>query len=50
MASNDETIIHAMTKPWDDDQLRANIRDAFTYSEAVRARNKSVAGQIGEPV
>lgn len=40
-AVNEGDIFKFMTKPWDDDQLRANIRDAFTYSEAVRARNKS---------
>lgn len=49
-AVNEGDIFMFMTKPWDDDQLRANIRDAFTYSEAVRARNKLVAAQVGEPV
>jgi diguanylate cyclase (GGDEF)-like protein/PAS domain S-box-containing protein len=42
-AVNEGDIFKFMTKPWDDDQLRANIRDAFTYSEAVRARNKSTS-------
>lgn len=42
-AVNEGDIFKLMTKPWDDDQLRANIRDAFTYSEAVRARNKSTS-------
>jgi len=42
-AVNEGDIFKFMTKPWDDDQLRANIRDAFTYSVAVRARNKSTS-------
>ena len=43
-------IFKFMTKPWDDDQLRANIRDAFTHWEAVSVKNKSVAAQVGDPL
>ena len=48
-AVNEGDIYKFMTKPWDDDQLRAVIQDAFRYSQAVVPARRTPLAQAAEP-